>query len=124
MARHWFKIFLPNGPGRGPRLQPEASPRPEAQALAGSSALVRDLVLAGSPVLVRDLVLAGSPVLVRDLVLAWERNPVLTLKVSVRAPEPPGAPGSRVQSMITDSFDRIATETVRDHEPLGGAATP
>ena len=40
MARHWLKIFLPNGPGRGPRL------RPEAQALAGSPALVRDLVLA------------------------------------------------------------------------------
>ena len=46
MARHWLKIFLPNGPGRGPRLRPEASPRPEAQALAGSPALVRDLVLA------------------------------------------------------------------------------
>ena len=51
MARHEFKIFSPNGPGRELRLRPEASPWPEAQALAGSPALVRDLVLAwGNPV--------------------------------------------------------------------------
>src|SRR5439155_14187185 len=93
MARHEFKIFSPNGPGREPRLRPEASAWRESPARRGAPA-------GGSPGP------AGAQ--------AWRGAP------RGRAPRATRSAGTGVRTMIVSSFGRYMSQSAHDHEAPAG----